>query len=221
MSNPIADPVAHVIEAFAVADLGPPDDDDSSQESSRRGRSSMRRVRDRVSRLRSLSPRNRPDEAPPDYEEEDGNEHLQALDNQTVCEMVVGASISDWFSLVYELRRAESLGQADEPASVSVLNTLKRFTNLPIDRVLAAVTEELPEARNEEETGKYLETIFSKPLKAYVKVYTGEKGGKYIFTVTGFKKYLTLDEKDHTVLKDPTRTTVKDFNPTIKQEEEA
>ena len=210
MSQPVANPVSQVVEAFAVLNF----EDDSSQSSASetsRGRSRERRRSGHLNQYRSLSACDRPLRV--EAEEEDGNEHLQALEPRAVLEMVVGASVGEWIQVIAELRRAEVT--EPELGSVSVLNTLKKFTNLPIDAIMQFVNLPFDEEEEEGEL-KYVETIFNRQLKAYQKVYTGELGGKYVFTPAGFKKYRSSEEKPKTVMKDPDHTTVKDFNPAIR-----
>ena len=132
----VVDSLPTIQQGIAIMSLGPPSlgsiSDDESQSS--RGRSRVR-VRPTISRYRSASRSpigrdNRADEAVDDEGEEfDGNEHLQHYDPVTVLGMVVGAEINEWFKFINELRTQEASGLTDPP-SVSVLNALKRFTNL-------------------------------------------------------------------------------------------
>lgn len=187
-----------------------------------RGRSRERKPV-HLTQYRSLSPRNRFDEAP--QEGVDGNEHLQKVEPNAVLEMGVGATIKEWFALISELKRAEAEGQSSaEPASQVVVNTLKRFTNLPVDAILEALSTHLPGAFPDAELEpemKYVETIFNRTQKAYLKVYSGPLGGKFIFTISGLRKYLSSEEKSNTVIKDPTKTTVVDHNPAVMKADKA
>ena len=199
-----------IIEGVAVMSIR--DSDEESQSS--RGRVRVREPSSR-SQYRSLSPRNRPDEAREEFAEElDGNEHLQRIDPEVILEMVVGAEVAEWFELINELKVQESEGIQNDPPSVAVLNALKKFTNLPIDLLIEAGALLDPEAKVVEET-KYTETIFNKEFRAYLKVYTGNGGGKFFFNKVGDKKYLASHQRDKVVIKNVEATDVKDFNPKL------
>lgn len=207
-----------IIEGIAIMGIR----DSSDEDSEVRGRA---RTRDNVQRsqYRSLSPRNRPDEAK-DYEEEeeeqDGNEHIARVRLSTVLDMVVGADISDWFSAIEALQEQERSGELTDPPSLCVLNLLKSWTDLRIDTILTASNRygrirERTTGIEPEPESKYTETIFNKELRAYLKVYTGELGGKFIYNKNGDKKYLSADQKEKTVIKNVDATIVKDFNPKL------
>ena len=75
---------------------------------------------------------------------------------------------------------------------------------------------ELISGAEEEEEAKYTETIFNKELRAYLKVYSGQSGGKFFFNKKGEKKYLTEAQRDKVVIKNVEVTDVKDFKPVLK-----
>ena len=228
MSTPPVIPLEAIVESFRALDtsprtavpavpgipsqfLGPPDEFEERQ-----SRAVSRGEPAHLLQFRSASP---PADRAHREEQLDGNEHLQKLDPQTVSEMNVGASVMDWIMLISEFKKAEAEGKADEPASLTVLNTLKRFTNLPVDTIMETLTAQYPSAFPSADSDapdfKYVETIFNKQHRVYVKVYTGRLGGKFIKNIDGTVKYLTPEQKKLTVVKDPTKTTVKDFKPTF------
>ena len=71
------------------------------------------------------------------------------------------------------------------------------------------------EAEEEEEV-KYTETIFNRELRAYLKIYTGQSGGKFFYNNKGDKKYLSEVQRTKVVIKNVEVTDVKDFKPVLK-----
>lgn len=199
-----------IIQGVAIMGIRDYSDDESEVRGRARTRDQFRR-----SQYRSLSPRHRPDEAKEEKEEEevDGNEHLQRINPSTALGMVVGAEVREWFQLINELKEQERSGELTDSPSLCVLNALKKFTNLPIDTIMEA--GEMLEPAEPDDDSKYTESIFNRDLRAYLKVYTGEQGGKFIFNKKGDKKYLDQSQKRKTVIKNVETTEVKDFNPKL------
>jgi len=241
MSSPPVIPLEAIVESFRALDtsprtavpagpgipsrflvppqdeLGPPMDEVTNLIEPRDSRGASKGEPRHIQQFRSASPPEQRGVKAPREEQLDGNEHLQKLDPQTVSEMNVGASVMEWMMLISEFKKAEVEGKADEPASLTVLNTLKRFTNLPVDTIMETLTAQYPSAFPSADSGasdfKYVETIFNKQHRVYVQVYTGRQGGKYIKNIDGTVKYLTPDQKKLTVMKDTAKTSVKNVKP--------